>query len=51
MLYRNIKTGEIVSVATPVTGNWEPVEKQAPIVIEEELVQEKAPVRKTRKKK
>lgn len=48
MLYRNIKTGEIVSVATPVTGNWEPVEKQAPVVIEEV---KKNPVRKTTRKK
>lgn len=48
MLYRNIKTGEIVSVTTPVTGNWEPVEKQAPVVIEEV---QKTPVRKTTRKK
>ena len=56
MLYRNIKTGVIVSVPSPVCGDWEPVVKQAPVAVQAEVTEEptetkKKPVRRKRKKK
>lgn len=46
MLYRNIKSGAIVSVETPVCGDWEPVQKkqQAPVAAPE--IEKKAPAKK-----
>lgn len=47
MKYRNTKTGIIISAESPVCGEWEPVEKQAPVVHTEEP---EKPVRKKTKK-
>lgn len=55
MLYRNIKTGVIVSVPSPVCGDWEPVVKQAPVAVQAEVTEEptemKKPVKRATKKK
>lgn len=56
MLYRNVKTGVIVSVPSPVCGDWEPVVKQAPVAVQAEVVEEptetkKKPAKRAAKKK
>ena len=47
MLYRNKKTGAIVSVESEVTGNWEKVEPSpAPVLPEKKTAGKKAPAKK-----
>lgn len=36
MLYRNVKTGVVVNVQSKIHGDWEPVEKQVPVSVNEE---------------
>ena len=50
MLYRNIKSGAIVNVSSPVCGDWEPVQKkQAPVAVPE--TEKKAPAKKRKSTK
>lgn len=54
MLYRNKNTGVIVDIQSEAGGIWEPVEKQAPVIVEPVPVPakaKKAPAKKTTKKK
>ena len=53
MLYRNKNTGVIVDIQSEAGGIWEPVEEQAPVIVEPEKPAEtrKAPEKKTTKKK
>lgn len=51
MLYRNIKTGQIISVESHVCGDWEPVNQQAPVLAEPKAEVKKAPVKRKPKQK
>lgn len=47
MKYRNTVTGAIVDVDSKIHGNWEPLEIEAPVSVEEKV----EPKKTTRRKK
>lgn len=49
MKYRHTKTGAIIEISCEITGNWEPVEEQAPEPEKTEKPK-KAPAQKRTKK-
>lgn len=50
MRYKNVRTGAIVNVNSKLKGDWELVEKTAPISVEPETKDEKKPTSRRKKK-